>query len=220
MRPALNVVSTQDPERQALAAAIANAAPAKAEVEEARATAQAGRNALEEAIGAVPAAERAVAGKARLIENPAGDRSELRRSRQTVADAVDDLEIAKEVARRTELAAVDAERSIRYVTNAVKRAADTVIVSGFNAALEAAETAGRGFARLTFAAAAIAEAGDAYNGERTRLVGSVAALNAHLAFRGDAGAAEAVRQAAQGPWNAAREALLVDAEALLPEVGA
>ena len=219
MRPALKVVSAQDPARAALAVAIANAAPVQAEVEEALALAQSGRNALEEAIGAVPAAERAVAeAKARLIDNPAGDRSELRRLRQAVTDATDDLEIAREVAARTDLRFKDAERSAHYATERVEAAANRVIVANYASALEAADRAGREFARLAFIAGIIAASGDPLNGERTQLVGRVDMLNPHFVYRGDGSATTAARQAAQAPWLAARAALLTDADAPLPEL--
>ncbi len=77
MRAALRAVpAVLSPERQVLAAAIAEAAPLKrAAADQARTKAEAARGALASAHAAVPAAEREVeAAKAHLIENPGAPR--------------------------------------------------------------------------------------------------------------------------------------------------
>ena len=151
MKTALKLVTSANPERLAVAQAIAEAAPARAAVDKARTAAEAARGAFADALGAVPAVERAVAeAKTRLIENPAADRSELRTLRQAETDARDDLEIAQEVAARAELRLADAERSAHYAAEAVQRSADLVIVASFEPALKAAEEAAKEFAQLAF----------------------------------------------------------------------
>ena len=214
------VPPVRSPEREALAVAIAEAAPAVAAVDKARAAAEGARGQLALAVGAVPAAERAVAdAKTRLVEDPHASRAELRALRQAETDARDDIEIAREIAGRAEAALTEAERSARYAADRVESAVDGVVVASFAPALDAAECVGRQFGRLAFVAAIIAQAGDHWSGERTLLTGRVETLNAHFAFRGDTDAVAAARQEAQAPWHAARAALLADADAPLPRVG-
>lgn len=214
------VPPVRSPEREALAVAIAEAAPAVAAVDKARAAAEGARGQLALAVGAVPAAERAVAdAKTRLVEDPHASRAELRALRQAETDARDDIEIAREIAGRAEAALTEAERSARYAADRVESAVDGVVVASFAPALDAAECVGRQFGRLAFTAAFIAQSGDHWSGERTLLTGRVETLNAHFAFRGDTDAVAAARQEAQAPWHAARAALLADADAPLPGVG-
>ena len=220
MKPALKVVATTTPERANLAAAIAEAAPAVAEVDKARSKAEAARGAFASALGAVPAAERAVAeAKAHLIEDPSSDRSSLRSLRQAETDARDDLEIAREVVARAEAVLVEVERAAKFAMKRIEAAADAVIVANFAPALDAAERAGREFGRLAFAARIIASAGNNWNGERTQLMATVDSLNAHFAFRGDPAAIASARHSGQVPWQIARDALLTNADAVLPEIG-
>ena len=219
-RPALRLAPAPlSAERQALADAIAEAAPLRAAADTARARAEAARGALASALAAVPAAEReAEAAKLRLLENPHAPRAELRAKRQAAADAVDDLAIAREISQRADAAEVEAERSARYGAERVEAAADAVLAGRFADALAAAEAAGREFARLTFAAGEIASHGDHPSGDRFRMETDVATLNAHFVFRSDGNAAMAARHAAAAPWKAARAALLSDAAAPLPGV--
>ncbi len=213
------VPPARSPEREALADAIAEAAPAVAAVDKARAAAEAARGQLASAVGAVPAAERAVAdAKTRLVEDPSAERAELRALRQAETDARDDVEIARELAGRAEAALAEAERATRYAADRVESAVDGVVVASFAPAIEAAECVGRQFGRLAFTAAIIAQAGNHWSGERTLLTGRVETLNAHFAFRGDTAAVAAARQEAQAPWHAARAALFRDADAPLPEL--
>ena len=207
-------------EREALADAIAEAAPAVAAVDKARAAAEAARGQVASAVGAVPAAERSVAeAKTHIIDNPHASRAELRALRQAETDARDDFEIAREVASSAEAVLAEAELAARYAADKVESAVDGVVVASFAPALDAAECAGRQFGRLAFVAAIVAQAGDHWSGERTLLTGRVETLNAHFAFRGDTDAIAAARQEAQAPWEAARAALLTNANAALPEVG-
>ena len=207
-------------ERETLGRAIDEAAPAVAAVDKARVAAEAARGQLASAVGAVPAAERAVAeAKAHIVDNPHASRAELRALRLAETDARDDFEIAREVASSAEAVLAEAERSARYAADRVESAVDGVVVASFAPALDAAECVGRQFGRLAFVAAIIAQAGDHWSGERTLLTGRVETLNAHFAFRGDKDAVAAARQEAQAPWHAARAALLADADAPLPRVG-
>lgn len=220
MRAALRAVpAVLSPERQVLAAAIAEAAPLRAAADQARTKAEAARGALASAHAAVPAAEREVeAAKAHLIENPGGDKIALRRCRAAVADAADDLAIAREISARADAAEVEAERSARYAAEAVTTAVHAVIIGVFPAALEAAERAGREFARLAYAAREIAGSGNAWNGEREAMLSRVDTLNPDFALRRHEDAIEVVQRAAAAPWIAARAALLSDPSASLPEV--
>ncbi len=213
------VPAARSPEREALSRAIAEAAPAVAEVDKARAAAEAARGHLASAVGAVPAAERAVAdAKTRLVEDPSTSRAELRALRQAETDARDDVEIARELAGRAEAALTEAERSARYAADKVESAAGAVMVACFAPALEAAERAGREFAHLAFAADAIARFADHWTGEQTQLRGLVGTMNAQFVYRNDAAALEAAQEGASAPWRAAHAALLADANAPLPKV--
>jgi len=214
------VPPARSPEREALGRAIAEAAPAVAAVDKARAAAEAARGQLASAVGAVPAAERAVAeAKAHIVDNPHATRAELRALRLAETDARNDFEIAREVASSAEAVLAEAERAARYAADRVESAVDGVVVASFAPALDAAECVGRQFGRLAFMAAFIAQSGDHWSGERTLLTGRVETLNAHFSFRGDTDAVAAARQEAQAPWHAARAALLADADAPLPRVG-
>ncbi len=93
-----------------------------------------------------------------------------------------------------------------------------VIIGVFPAALEAAERAGREFARLAYAAREIAGSGNAWNGEREAMLSRVDTLNPDFALRRHEDAIEVVQRAAAAPWIAARAALLSDPSAPLPEV--
>ena len=214
------VVPSRSPERETLADAIAEAAPAVAAVDKARVAAEAARGQLASAVGAIPAAERAVAeAKARLVEDPSAERAELRALRQAETDARDDLEIAREIAGRAEAALTEAERSASYARDKVESAADAVMVACFAPALEAAERAGREFAHLAFAADAIARFADHWTGEQTQLRGLVGTMNAQFVYRNDGAALEAAQEGASAPWRAAHAALLGDPDAPLPRVG-
>ncbi len=213
------VPPVRSPEREALAVAIAEAAPAVAAVDKARAAAEGARGQLALAVGAVPAAERAVAdAKTRLVEDPHASRAELRALRQAETDARDDIEIAREIAGRAEAALTEAERSARYARDKAASAAGAVMVACFAPALEAAERAGREFARLAFAADAIARFADHWTGEQTQLRGLVGTMNAQFVYRSDGAALEAAQEGASAPWRAAHAALLGDPDAPLPKV--
>lgn len=216
--PALKPVPVAlSPERQALADAIAAAGPRRAALDEARARAEAARGALAQAVVAGPAAERAAEeAKAYLIENPHGERATLRAARQAVADAADDLAIAREVSTRTDAAEVEAERSARYAAERVEAAASAVVAASFVGVVEAAERAARGAAGLAFAAIEVARNGDHWNGQRNEMMSRAEILNPHFAFGQDGNAAVAARSAAVAPWAAARAAMLTDPSAPLP----
>jgi len=220
MSKALKLVTpTRSAEREALADAIAEAAPAVAAVDKARVAAEAARGQLASAVGAVPTAERAVAdAKTRMVEDPHASRAELRALRQAETDARDDVEIAREIAGRAEAALTEAERSARYAHDKVASAAGAVVVACFAPALEAAERAGREFAHLAFAADAIARFADHWTGEQTQLRGLVGTMNAQFVYRNDGAALEAAQEGASAPWRAAHAALLADANAPLPKV--
>lgn len=220
MSKALKLVTpARSAEREALAVAIAEAAPAVAAVDKARAAAEGARGQLALAVGAVPAAERAVAdAKTRLVEDPHASRAELRALRQAETDARDDIEIAREIAGRAEAALTEAERSARYARDKAASAAGAVMVACFAPALEAAERAGREFARLAFAADAIARFADHWTGEQTQLRGLVGTMNAQFVYRSDGAALEAAQEGASAPWRAAHAALLGDPDAPLPKV--
>ena len=220
-RPALKLSAEPlSPERQALAEAIAVAQPRRATLDEARARAEAARGALALAVAAGPAAERAAEeAKAHLIENPHAERASLRAARQAVADAADDVAIAREVSVRADALEVQAEKDVRYGDEGVQRAASAVLVSAYVATVEAAERAAREAARLAFAAIAIAGHGDHWNGEQRTMKLRAEILNPHFAFGHDGNAAAEARAAAVAPWSAAHAALMLDPSAALPEIG-
>lgn len=219
-RPALRLApASLCPERQALADAIAEAGPLRAAADEARARAEAARGVLAAARDAVPAAERAAEeAKARLIDNPAEPRADLRAKRQAVTDAADDLAIAREVSARADAAEEDAKRSARYAAEKVEAAASVVLAGAFPVVMEAAERAARAAAALAFAAQWVGGNGNAFDGEAFRLKVRADALNPRFAFGSDGNAALAAQHQAQAPWLAARAALLTDPAAPLPVV--
>jgi len=212
-------VPPPSPERQALADAIAESAPVRAEVDKARTRAEKARGELARAADAVPASTAAVeAAKARLIDDPAADRAELRALRQAETDAIDDLDIAREIVAKAETTIIEAERAARYATEKLTAAADAVISSAFATVLDVAQRAGRDAAASAWVAEIVAESGDPFNGMPNSR-DAAAVLNSHIRYGGSDGSAMAdARQAAQAPWRAARAALLSDPDAALPKV--
>lgn len=209
------------PERAALAAQIEADRPATMAVEAARQKVERARHFLNEAEDRHRLAEQA-ATEARELVMSAGktDGGEMRRLRRAAEDANEDAELARDALRRQQDALTDAEGAARYAVGRIEAAADKVLVAEAQRAFDAAQALGRRAASLAWVAIRLAQAGNAFNGERHNLTSEAEALNPSIMFGGrDLSAREAAQREAVAPWHAFHAALMTDAAAPMPEIG-
>ncbi len=211
---------TRSPERQALAGAQAAHVDARHAADAARAAAERARGLLVAAKGKHATAGAALAA---ARENAIGAATsegaspvDLRELRRAEADARDQVDIAAEALRRAEAATVAPERAERHLHEAIEVAADAVLAANFEVTYDAALAAARMMARLAWLAERMGEASDAYDGTAHRRAGDARCLNPRSTLPvAEVNDAEA---AARAEFDAARAALLTDADANLPEI--
>lgn len=204
--------------RQTLADAIEATRPALAAVADHAARLDRARRALAEAEDRQRAAERQATEARELVMTDAeADRAEVHRSRQAAVEADEECGLLRAARDRAESALREAERSAGYARDSIARAVDKVLVAEADRAFAEAEAAARHAAELIFVARRLAEAGDAFNGERTRLTSRVDAFNVGFLFGRDMSASAIVQAQAVAPWNAFATALAADASAPLPK---
>jgi len=180
--------------RGAMAAAKAKHGTAESVLNEAR----------ERAIGAVTGEDAAA---------PAPDLTGLRRA---VADAADDVEIAREALTRAETAAESSERAERQAREAIEAAADGVLAAAFDHIYDAALAAARKMARLAWIAECAGRMSNQYDGTAHRRAGSAQCLNPGVTL--PVGEVQGAQEAARAEFEAARRGLAADADFALPEL--
>ena len=220
MRVALTVVSNASPERETLAAAIAQAAPSRDAADKARRAAETARGALALALGAVPAAERAVeVARAHAVENPDASRAELRAARQALVDAGDDLAIASDVVAGAEATLTTAERAAKYAEEAVSTAVDNVLLTQADALEADVDRCMIAFARACYRARRLANLCQPWDPARLDFRNSHAGHNVRFVRDMSDPHGIAVRESAamDAAFERARAALLTDPAAPLPE---
>ncbi len=207
MSKALKLVPT--PERQALAEAVAAGT-------EAGRIADAARSVVEKARGRLVAAQTAhsraesLLGEARERAIGGARQEGLSDLRRAVADAADDVEIAREALSRAEAATGDAEYADRKAREATEAAASAVVAANAGRVWAAAEASKRETARLEAVFYEVANHLPISSNPADNLMRQRTSQIYYLDER-------AFREA-MAPWKASYAELLLDADAPLPEI--
>jgi len=215
-------------ERATLADAIAAHADARQAADTARAAAERGRGSLVAAqlkhgtaeTALTAARERAIGDM--TVPDGSGRTLDLRELRRAEADARDDVELCREALTRAEASLVEPERAERYARESVDAVADAVLAGEIERVEAAVDEAHRAWTCSLLVAQRLAAAVTPFTGSQAERNFRNFYITRALSWPGPVnGADDAITHAKArvlGPWEAARAALLTDADAALPEL--
>ena len=219
MRPALkSVPAGRTPEREELADAIKALAEARAAATSTGSIVERARGALVKAQMRFSTAESLLAeARERAIgavtAEDGAQPADMKNLRRDVADARDDVDIAAEALKRAEATASGPGNSESLALWRVEAAADAVLALEAETAADALRATRDQLRRLEAITVRLVNFMHRDHPALPRL----GSLRDAIRFPGD-NESEAIRNAALAPWNAARQALLMDADAAVPEV--